>query len=124
MAEAATITKAGSERVPDSERVRLARAALDAALSVPGVRSGDAGPMRTHHTTAGKGERLDGVTCIADGRGGYEVSLQLVCEAVPLAALSAQIQRRVTGAADLAGLAGVLTRISVHFSDLAVALVP
>ena len=115
MAEALTTTRAGSERV------RLARAALGAALSVPGVRAGDAGPAHTHFTAAGEGERLDGVTCIADGRGGYEVSLQLVCEAVPLAALSDQIQKRVSGAARDAALAAVLAHISVRFSDLAVA---
>ncbi len=114
MPEALTTTRSASERV------RLARAALGAALLVPGVRAGDAGPARMHFTAAGEGQRLDGVTCIADGRGGYEVSLQLVCEAVPLATLSAQIHERVSGAASGADLTAVLGNISVRFSDLVV----
>ena len=114
MADALTI------RGADSTRVALARVALRTALSVPGVRRPDSGRARTHFTAAGDGERLDGVTSLADEHGGYDVSLQLVCEPVPLLALSAQIIERVNRAAKIVGLANELADVHVRFSDLAV----
>jgi hypothetical protein len=101
----------------DSERVRLARAARQAALAVRGVRAMDAGPAKTFVTGAGDGERLDGVTCIAVPEGGYEVSLRLVAGLVELHPLSQRVQAAVVRVARSARIR--LASVSVHFADLA-----
>ena len=85
-----------------SERFRLARLAHDAALRVPGVADTDTGPMG-RFVTVGGGERLDGVTCVA-AEGGFDVSLRLVCELVPLPELLTNVKAAVQRAALAAGI--------------------
>jgi hypothetical protein len=101
----------------ESERVRLARAARQAALAVRGVRAMDAGPAENFVTGAGDGERLVGVTCIAVPDGGYEVSLCLVAGLVQLHPLSERVQAAVVRVASFARIR--LASVSVHFADLA-----
>lgn len=100
-----------------SERVRLARAALGAALTVLGVRGADAGPTRMHFTAAGA-ERLEGVTCTAAPGGGYIVCLQLICDPLPLDRLAKQVRTAVSATAARAGVLPLLDSLEVHFSDL------
>jgi hypothetical protein len=101
----------------ESERVRLARAARQAALTVRGVRGMDAGPGRTFVTGAGDGERLVGVTCIAAPEGAYEVSLSLVVGLVALEPLAQRVRAAVIRVASFAGIG--LADVSIHFADLA-----
>jgi hypothetical protein len=100
--------------------VRLARAALQGALAVPGVDRGDPGRSGLHVTMAGDRGRLPGVSCTAAVGGGYAVSLQLVCAAVPLGPLAERVRRAVRSAAVKAKVADELASISIRFSDLAV----
>lgn len=100
----------------ESERVRLARAARQAALTVRGVRAMDAGPAGTFVTGAGDGERLVGVTCIAAPEGAYEVSLSLVVGLVALEPLARRIRAAVIRVATYAGIG--LADVSIHFADL------
>jgi hypothetical protein len=103
----------------ESNRVRLARAALAAALDMPGVRRGDPGRTGVHATGVPGGERLDGVLCTAAPGQGYTVSLQLVCEPVPLRPLGKRIQTAVMAAAAKERLAGAVASVDVRFNDLA-----
>ena len=48
-----------------------------------GVVRTDVGPAGLF-VSAGDGERVEGVTCVAAGDGGYEISLRLVCALTPL----------------------------------------
>jgi hypothetical protein len=100
----------------ESERVRLARAARQAALTVRGVRAMDAGTTGTFMTGAGDGERLYGVTCIAAPEGGYEVSLRLVAGLVALHPLGERVRAAVVRVASFAGIE--LADVTVHFADL------
>jgi hypothetical protein len=100
----------------ESERVRLARAARQAALAVRGVRGMDAGPGGTFVTGAGDGERLVGVTCIAAPEGAYEVSLSLVVGLVALEPLAERVRAAVVRVASFAGIE--LADVSIHFADL------
>lgn len=75
----------------------------------------DAGPMGLM-VTEGGGERLDGVTCVATRNGGYEVSLGVVCELVPLLAVGERIKTGVGRAAATAGIA--LESVSVHVAEI------
>jgi hypothetical protein len=100
----------------ESERVRLARAARQAALTVRGVRGMDAGPAGLFFTGAGDGERLDGVTCIAAPEGGYEVSLCLVAGLVALYPLGERVRAVVVRVASFAGIP--LADVSIHFADV------
>jgi hypothetical protein len=77
-----------------SERIRLARVALAAALSVPGVARADGGPLRAHRTPVGDSVPLVGVVCAAAADGGYAVSLRLIAGLVPLPALADRITER------------------------------
>ncbi len=88
----------------ESPRVRLARLALDAARAVPGVADTDAGPTGLFFT-AGGGERLNGVTCAVAPEGGYDVSLRLVCELVPLPVLAERVRLAVLSVGAQAGIA-------------------
>ncbi len=106
----------GSFPADGSERFRLARLAREAALRVPGVVTTDTGPMGLF-VTVGGGERLEGVICAATPEGGYEVSLRLVCELVPLLALGEQVKHAVTRTAALSGIG--LASIDVHVAALA-----
>lgn len=102
----------------ESDRIRLARAARRAALSVPGVRGTDAGPAGMFVTGAGGGERLEGITCVAAPEGGYEVSLRVTAALVALYPLGQRVRvavRRVANHAEIE-----LASVSVHFADLAV----
>jgi hypothetical protein len=100
----------------ESERIRLARAARQAALTVRGVRAMDAGSGRTFVTGAGEGERLEGVTCIAAPGGGYEVSLRLIAGLVALYPLAERVRAAVVRVAAFAGIE--LASVSVHFVGL------
>ncbi len=99
-----------------SERFRLARLAREAALRVPGVVGTDTGSMGLF-VAVGDGERLEGVICAATKDGGYDVSLRLVCELVPLLALAEQVKVSVKHTAARAGIA--LAGVSVHVAALA-----
>jgi uncharacterized alkaline shock family protein YloU len=101
---------------PPSPRLRLARAARDAALDVPGVHDTDAGPLGLYLTAAG-GQRVEGVVCAATREGGYEISLKLIADLVPLPALSERVQTAVRRAARSAGL--TLSAVSVEITGVA-----
>lgn len=100
-----------------SERVLLARLALDAALGVPGVVSGHAGRFGTR-VTVDRDERLAGVVATALAEGGYAVELYLVSEAVPLHPLAARIRERVERNAASAGLGDALAYVDVAIEDV------
>ena len=99
-----------------SERMRLARLALAAALRVPGVIRTDGGPGG-RFVSAGDGERVPGVICAAAADGGYEVSLRLVCALVPLQHVSEQARTAVVAAAAMAGIR--VTSVDVQVADVA-----
>ncbi len=100
-----------------SERARLASAALEAALAVPGVAGTDAGPLGVHVTGAGHGKRLEGVICAATD-GGYAVSLRLICEAVSLHPLGDEIRTAVERSVTAALPGTALESVSIAFVDL------
>ena len=100
-----------------SERVHLARLALDAALRVDGVVSSHAGPQGTR-VTADREERLAGVMATALAGGGYGVELHLVTEVVPLLSLADRIRSSVERAAAAAGLADVLGPVDITIEDV------
>ncbi len=100
----------------ESDRVRLARAARQAALTVRGVRGMDAGPAGMFMTGAGDGERLVGVMCVAVPEGGYEVSLRLVADLVALRPLGERVRAAVVRVAGFSGIG--LADVVVHFADL------
>lgn len=109
---------AASERA-DSDRVRLARAARDAAPREPGIVGTDAGPVGAFLTAAGDGERLEGVVCAASPSRAYDVSLRLSCGLVPLQPLSERVRAAVRLAAARTGVE--LESVSVHSASLLVA---
>jgi hypothetical protein len=100
----------------ESDRVRLARAARQAALTVRGVRAVDAGAAGMFMTGAGDGERLEGVTCIAAPEGGYEVCLRLVADLIALRPLGERVRAAVARVASFAGIE--LASVSVHFAGV------
>lgn len=102
-----------------SERARLARLALDAALRVDGVVSSHTGPggMRV---TSDRGERLPGVLVTALPGGEYGVELHLVTDVVPLHELGERVRSRVARAASSAGLADVLGPVDVTIEDVVI----
>jgi hypothetical protein len=101
----------------ESDRVRLARTALAAALGVPGVAGVDSGADGAFVTETGRGERLPGVTCVAAPGGGYDVSLRLIGGLVALHPLGDQVRTAVMRASALAGVA--VGAVSVHFAEIA-----
>jgi len=117
------------QRAPDGPRVdqpgngarspRLALAALarDTALAVDGVVALDAGTGGLF-VTAGGGESIPGVRCLAAPEGGYDLSLRLVCRLVPLPALGERVREAVGLAARSAGLA--LATVTITIADIAV----
>lgn len=107
-----------ADSIASSERVRLAQTALAAALSVPGVVRGDSGRLHAHATPVAGAEALHGVLCAALAGGGYEVTLRLVAELVPLQALAQRVGERVRRRAAAAGLEPALKAISVRFADI------
>lgn len=98
-----------------SARVRVARLARDAALSVPGVTATHSG-RSGRFVTAGDGERLEGVLCAAAPSGGYDVSLRLRCRLVPLRELAEQVKDAVTEVGAAARL--TVARIHVDIVDV------
>ena len=89
-----------------SPRVALARRAREAALGVAGVAELDSG-VAGQFLTAGGGERVPGVTCVVAPEGGYDVSLRLVCDLVPLRAVADRVRAAVQEA-------GVDARVAVQ----------
>ena len=102
---------------PASERVRLARLALEAALGVDGVVAGHAGRLGLR-MTADRGERLPGVLATALPGGQYGIELHLVAEVVPLPQLAERVRTRVERAAASAGLAAVLGPVGITVEDV------
>jgi hypothetical protein len=102
---------------PASVRVRLARTALEAALSTRGVVAADAGPSQMF-ASAGAGERLEGVVATALPGRRYNVGLHLVAALVPLHPLADKIRSRVRTSARSAGLGDVLGPIDISFEDV------
>jgi hypothetical protein len=98
-----------------SPRLQLARLARFAALGTSGVLDADSGPGG-HFVTVSHDERVGGVTCIAVGDSGYEVSLRLVCALVPLSAVARAVCARVTAAAVRSGLP--LARVNVDVVEI------
>lgn len=105
-------------QVPESERVRLARAALDAALEIPGVAGSTTGPLGAYVTGVGSA-RLPGVLAVAGAGGRYEVTLWLIGRPVDLVALADAVRDGVHRAAEEAGLLDRLGPIDVRWADLA-----
>lgn len=96
-------------------RARLARAVRTAALSVPGVVDTDSGPSGIYCTETG-GERFEGIICAANGDGGYEVSVRLITELVPLGELSERVVVAIEQAASVVSVR--CSRIDVRFCDV------
>jgi hypothetical protein len=101
-----------SATVP-TPRIRLARAALGAALGVPGVTRavGGAGHVKWDGRVA-----LEGVLVVAAGPGVYDVSLRLATAPVPLHPVALRIRVAVEKAA--ARTDARPGRIDVTFADL------
>ncbi|HTU29723.1 MAG TPA: hypothetical protein VMF07_10100 [Solirubrobacteraceae bacterium] len=95
-----------------SPRLVLAALVHDTALAVDGVVALDTGPGGLF-VTAGGGERVPGVRCLAAPEGGYDVSLRLVCRLVPLPALAERVRAAVVTAATSAGLNAETVTITV-----------
>ena len=103
---------------PPSERVRLARAALDACLTLDGVAGGHPGKSRMRFTASGT-ERIVGVVAVPGPDGRFALSLHLVVHPVPLQPLAADVRRAVAVAAASQGLRDRLRTVDVTFEDLA-----
>jgi hypothetical protein len=101
-----------------SDRVRLARLALDAALVVPDVLGAEAGLHGVHVTADPPAGPLRGVSVIAQSDGRYAVDLRLVAGVVPLVALGEEVRRRVQASAGRGGLADRLGTVNVEFARL------
>ena len=103
---------------PPSDRVRLARLALDAALATDGVDGGTDGPVRMW-VTVEQGQRYPGVTATVTPDGTHDVALHLVVDPVPLHPLADAIRTRAASDVAAAGLAEALGSIDIAFEDLA-----
>jgi hypothetical protein len=101
-----------------SDRVRLARLALDAALVVPDVLGAEAGSHGVRVTADPPARLLRGVSVVAQPNGRYAVDLRLVARMVPLVALAEEVRRRVQASAGLRGLADRLGTVNVEFARL------
>ena len=100
---------------PESERLRIAGMAHATALGIRGVRRTDPGSAGEFATVENSG-RVAGVMCAAAAGGGYDASLRLVCELVPLHELCEQVRTAVKERASSAGLN--LRRVDVHVTDV------
>lgn len=100
-----------------SDRVRLARLALAAALVAPDVDRGDAG-LRVPRVTPDPPGVLVGVAATAQADGRYSIDLRLVARPVALLSLADEVRRRVQREAARAELDDLLGEINVEFSDL------
>ena len=63
--------------------------------------------------TAGGGQRIAGVTCVAAAGGGYDVALRLRCELVSLPELGERVKLVVRHAAAASGLAVSDLRVDI-----------
>lgn len=95
----------------------LARAAYDAALDVPEVAEvRSSWPGRVTHD---RDDLVEGVVCVAQSDGRYEVTLYLTVHPVPLRALAGRVRSQVIESAEYAGLAEELGRVDIVIEDLA-----
>jgi hypothetical protein len=99
-----------------SERVRIARTALGAALAVPAVVGGDPGPNGLEVTTTAA-ERLPGVRVTA-GSKGWQVHLSLIARAVPLPSLGNEVMQRVLTAVAALDVEMDVSDVEVRFTDV------
>lgn len=102
---------------PQSDRVRLARVALESALAVPGVVRGEAG-VGVARLTADGSELLVGVSAIAQADGRYAIDLRLIARLVPLWPLADHVRAGVQAAAARAGIAALLGSVDVEFAGV------
>ena len=103
-------------QVVRSVRVRVARAALQAALAVPGVLGSDSDPSRGRVTADPDSGPLIGVLVTAQSDGRYAVDLSLVADMVPLPALAEEVRARVRRRVDDEELGDVLGVVNVEFA--------
>lgn len=101
-----------------SDRVRLARLALDAALVLPDVLGAEAGVHGVRVTADPPVGPLRGVSVIAQADGRYAVDLRLIARMVPLVALGEEVRRRVQASAGRSGLTDRLGSVNVEFARL------
>jgi hypothetical protein len=106
----------GRPQVGESVRVRVARAALQAALAMPDVLGSDAGPSRGRVTADPDSGPLIGVLVTAQSDGRYAVDLSLVADMVPLPALAEEVRARVRKRLDGEQLGDVLGAVNVEFA--------
>lgn len=99
-----------------SPRIALAALVRDVALAVDGVVALDDGASG-RFVTAGGGERIGGVRCLAAPGGGFDVSLRLVCELVPLPAVADRVRAAVGEAARTAEVD--LATVTITIADIA-----
>lgn len=102
----------------ESVRVRLARLAHTAAMTVEGVADTHSGPLGVWVTSA-RGERISGVVSTILPGGSYALELHLTTHLVPLHPLADDVRRRVAAAARTAGLSDSLGPIDIAIEDLA-----
>jgi hypothetical protein len=100
-----------------SRGVRLARAALAATLSLPGVVRGHPGPHAAAVTEDG-GCALTGVTVVASDAGRYTVELELAVRPNVATGLAQFVVQQVRQAVDDRGLGPYLERVSIAFADV------
>lgn len=103
-------------QVGRSVRVRVARAALQAALATPGVLGSDSGPSRGRVTADPDSGPLIGVLVTAQSDGRYAADLSLVADMVPLPALAEEVRARVRRRVDDDELGDVLGVVNVEFA--------
>ena len=104
-----------------SARVRVGRAALQAALEVPGVLGSDSGPSGARVTADPVSGGLIGVLATAQSDGRYAVDLSLVAEMVPLPALAEKVRAHVRKRVDREQLGTVLGAVNVEFASVVTA---
>lgn len=101
-----------------SVRVRLARAALQAALAVPGVLGSDPGQNEVRLTDDPSSGLLVGVSVTAQADDRYTVDLALIADMVPLPELAEQVRTRVQERARRQRLKDALGSINVEFASV------
>jgi hypothetical protein len=104
--------------VGSSPRVALARLALHAALAVPDVVAGDAGPHGLRVTADPSGGFFVGVSVTAEPDGRYAVDLRLVARLAPLMALGETVRRRVHESARRLDVWDRLGTVNVEFASV------
>lgn len=116
------VPSTGSEPAGDvpreTPRIRLARLAVDAAGSCPGVAGLDRGTGDRWSTRVGT-ERLPGVVVIADGDPGtYGVTVHVRARLTDLHVLADDVRHAVRAAAGSAGLDDHLGEIRIAITDI------